>query len=269
MAPRSGFWETRHGPVHVRVSGSGSPVVLLHSAGLASTQWLKLAGLLTPSHRVIAPDLWGFGRSPHPESTRALPLEADVELVEDIQSQIGESIALVGHSYGGGVAFAYGRRRSARLTSLFGFEPVCFGVLHSMHDEEALEELHQASVRPLADDELWMERFIDYWSGAGHWRRMSELQREHAIRYATRTREVVQALLDDRAAHTNYSGIEVPVTLVGALRSPIAARRVCQVLQSVLPDADYVEIDAGHMAPLEEPELVARLLKRHLERESQ
>jgi len=50
---------------------SGSPVLLLHGSGPGTTAaaWRPLAAALAPRHRVIAPDLLGFGGSPRPEGS--------------------------------------------------------------------------------------------------------------------------------------------------------------------------------------------------------
>ncbi|MFM9886032.1 MAG: alpha/beta fold hydrolase [Burkholderiales bacterium] len=41
--------------------GSGTPIVFLHAGAGSGRQCAKIAALLEPRFRVIAPDLWGFG----------------------------------------------------------------------------------------------------------------------------------------------------------------------------------------------------------------
>src|SRR4051812_17963526 len=52
--------------LHVRIGGSGPPVVLLHGFGDTGDMWAPLAANLARDHIVIVPDLRGFGLSARP-----------------------------------------------------------------------------------------------------------------------------------------------------------------------------------------------------------
>ena len=49
--------------LHVRETGEGVPVVLLHAFPLSSAMWLEQRNDLADACRVITPDLRGFGGS--------------------------------------------------------------------------------------------------------------------------------------------------------------------------------------------------------------
>ena len=49
--------------LHVRETGEGVPVVLLHAFPLSSAMWLEQRNDLADTCRVITPDLRGFGGS--------------------------------------------------------------------------------------------------------------------------------------------------------------------------------------------------------------
>src|SRR5215210_9038402 len=58
---------TMHARVSMDPAPAGSlPVVLVHGIGVASRFMVPVAGLLSPYHRVYAPDLPGFGASDKP-----------------------------------------------------------------------------------------------------------------------------------------------------------------------------------------------------------
>ncbi|MGB3406826.1 MAG: alpha/beta hydrolase [Jannaschia sp.] len=59
------------GPIFARVGGSGPPVVLLHGYPQTSAMWHRIAPVLAESHRVICPDLRGYGRSAKPPTDKA------------------------------------------------------------------------------------------------------------------------------------------------------------------------------------------------------
>ena len=95
---------------------SGSTVLLLHGSGPGTTAaaWDPLVAALGPRHRVIAPDLLGFGSSPRPAgSLRAAWTRQALELVD----QLGvESFAVVGNSAGAAIALSVAAARPRAVT---------------------------------------------------------------------------------------------------------------------------------------------------------
>ena len=53
--------------LHVRDSGRGTPLVLLHPVGTSGALWTDIAPLLAGRYRVLALDLPGHGKSPAPD----------------------------------------------------------------------------------------------------------------------------------------------------------------------------------------------------------
>jgi pimeloyl-ACP methyl ester carboxylesterase len=89
--------------VHWAEMGTGPPVVLLHGLGDSHRTWSKVAPLLAPHRRVLMPDLPGHGFSGRPDASYALEWHA--EIIGTWLVALGlESVELVGHSFGGGVA---------------------------------------------------------------------------------------------------------------------------------------------------------------------
>src|SRR4051794_12675401 len=85
---------------------SGSPVLLLHGSGPGTTAaaWDPIVAALEPRHRVIAPDLLGFGTSPRPVgSLRAAWSRQALELVDALGVT---SFAVVGNSAGAAIALS-------------------------------------------------------------------------------------------------------------------------------------------------------------------
>src|SRR5690606_26578826 len=100
-------------------------VLLLHDGawgGSASSSWGELIPLLAETHRVIAPDLIGFG-----ESTKAVvfdqaPVESRIDHVADLLDVLGvrEPVHAVGCSFGG----ALGLRAIVRDRAPFAIRSV-------------------------------------------------------------------------------------------------------------------------------------------------
>ena len=90
------------------VVGSGPAVLLIHGIGDSSATWEEVIPALAKHHTVIAPDLLGHGESDRPRADYGVGAYACG--MRDLLAVLGiDSVNLVGHSLGGGVAmqFAY------------------------------------------------------------------------------------------------------------------------------------------------------------------
>jgi len=92
--------------LHYVTSGQGDPVILLHGWPQTWYEWRKIIPDLAARYTVIAPDLRGLGDSSKPATGYdKRTIAADIyQLVR----QLGfERVLLVGHDWGGPVAYAY------------------------------------------------------------------------------------------------------------------------------------------------------------------
>lgn len=100
-------------------AGDGPPVVFLHGWGLSARSYAHALPLIAATGaRVIAPGLPGFGRSA--ALTGEYTFEKLANWVDDLLDHVGveEPAALVGHSFGGGVATATAWHHPERARSL-------------------------------------------------------------------------------------------------------------------------------------------------------
>lgn len=91
-----------------RFAGSGPALLLIHGIGDDSSTWSEIIPRLAEKYTVIAPDLLGHGRSDKPRADYSVAAYANG--MRDLLSVLGvDSVTVVGHSLGGGVAmqFAY------------------------------------------------------------------------------------------------------------------------------------------------------------------
>jgi pimeloyl-ACP methyl ester carboxylesterase len=250
-----------------------APVVAVHSTGLSSIQWRRLARRLSQSgHRVLAPDLLGYGESAAWRSNeRRFETRFDLELVERLVDEAGPRVHLIGHSYGGRLAFLAAARRPERVVSLAAFEPVLFGVLASAGDHEGVAELAAYDDGTFLDEaiggsEAWVEKFVDYWSGPGAFQELAPAQRTAFMRSARKMFEEVKETSQDTTTHDTFANLEIPTLLLSGEHSTRAGRGVCRVLAKVMPHARHLEIDGGHMAPLLRADLVNAPILDHIAR---
>jgi pimeloyl-ACP methyl ester carboxylesterase len=97
--------------------GRGEPVVLLHAFPLDGRMWQAQRNDLAKGHRVVVPDLAGFGASK--DLTPRLSLDEHADDVAHVLDRLGlERAALVGLSMGGYIALAFAKRHPTRLARL-------------------------------------------------------------------------------------------------------------------------------------------------------
>ena len=107
--------------LHVAIGGSGPPVVLLHGFPQTHLAWRHVAPRLAAGHRVICPDLRGYGASAKPRETDGSAyskrtMAADV--VALVRALGHDRFALVGHDRGALVAFRAGLDHPEAITQL-------------------------------------------------------------------------------------------------------------------------------------------------------
>jgi pimeloyl-ACP methyl ester carboxylesterase len=92
--------------LHCVVEGEGPLVLLLHGFPETSHAWRKQIPALAGRFRVVAPDLRGYGESDKPSGIAAYrtPVLAE-DVVGLVRAFGGERAHIVGHDWGGGVAW--------------------------------------------------------------------------------------------------------------------------------------------------------------------
>ncbi len=108
---------------HVLSGGNAAPdalpLVLIHGFGGNADHWTRTARTLTPTMRVIAPDLIGFGTSDAPE-TADYTIPAQVARLHALLQQMGVTKAhFGGNSMGGWIIGAYAAAYPAEVASLW------------------------------------------------------------------------------------------------------------------------------------------------------
>ena len=104
----------------VTSAGDGEPVVLLHGFPEISYSWRhQLPALAGAGARAFAPDLRGYGDSDRPSEVEAYALRALVGDIVGLLDAIGaDSAHLVGHDWGGSIAWVLASRAPERVRSL-------------------------------------------------------------------------------------------------------------------------------------------------------
>src|SRR5918999_4671534 len=84
------------------------PVLLVHGFPFNSSMWEPQLSALGERHRMVAPDLKGFGRSDAPEDMRAYSVESYAAELKGLLDAIDvKEVVFVGLSMGGYIAFSF------------------------------------------------------------------------------------------------------------------------------------------------------------------
>lgn len=106
--------------------GSGDPVILLHGIPTWGYLWHGIIPALAGSHRVLAPDLLGFGYSDKGDNfDRSIARQA--EMIDAWLEALGiEGADMVAHDIGGGVALRLATLFPHRVRRLCVMNSVCY-----------------------------------------------------------------------------------------------------------------------------------------------
>jgi pimeloyl-ACP methyl ester carboxylesterase len=253
--------------------GRGPVVLLLHSTASSSAQWDALRHALADRFTMVAVDLHGYGRSdPWPGGTPA-SLDHEAAAVRRVMDRFDGPMHLVGHSYGGAVALklALSGRSLASLTLA---EPVAFHLLRdgSDFDRGLLREFarlgEDVDRRILAGRHAeGMQRFVDYWNGAGTWAGIAAERQQALCRMAGAVSRNFSAVLGDPARLTDCAFLFTPTLLMAGDRTPRPTARVAARLAATLPSVDVRRVEgAGHMLTRTHPNTFLQALLVHLGR---
>jgi haloalkane dehalogenase len=109
--------------MHHTETGAGAPVVLLHGNPTSSHAWRNVIPRLGPGVRALAPDLVGMGRSGKPDI--AYRFADHARYLDAWFDALGlDEVVLVGHDWGGALAFDRAARHPDRVRGLAVMETI-------------------------------------------------------------------------------------------------------------------------------------------------
>ena len=240
--------------LYCEISGSGQPVLLLHSGLGDSRMWREVAAKLERRYRVYSPDLRGYGRSPLGKGR--------VSHVRDVERllkavHLGRTF-LVGVSLGARVAAEFAALHPERVAGLVLASPVFPTIRWSARTRRWREREDQAARR--GDVPSAINCVLRLWADGVGRRGASKRvrQRLRVMQFeAYRLPDVRETPQPPEAVIGRLRRSGVPtLVIVGRHDVPEvrdAARRFARTIR-----ADMTSMDAAHLPPLERPATLAR-----------
>src|ERR1700733_847931 len=240
--------------------GTGTPVLLIHGLFADKEQWTALARLLAlRGHRVIVPDLPGYGRSTGFELSN-YRLEQQVQAVHTFVRGLGiEQLDVAGNSMGGAIAELYAQRYPEEVRTV-AFLGAPFG--YTPWDEPMREAIFRGTnpFIPTSEAELDAEMGLLF----NHPPHIEPQRRKTLLtEYVTQNKHYVQVwnvvnMYDDVLKRTPLA--PKPTLIVWGRDDHVFGAQAAQSLQRRIVGSELHQMEnAGHLLHLENADEVALL----------
>jgi pimeloyl-ACP methyl ester carboxylesterase len=253
------------------LQGEKPCVVALHCSLGSGRQWNKLARELGPFYQVIAPDIAGYGDN---RGWLELPitLAEEIAALDDGIDQATGPIHLIGHSYGGAIAFrmATASPFAGRIRSLTLIEPVLPTLLEI--DDAERSDFARLSSRISADlggrrTLQAIDKFMNFWNGLAPPQELTPEARLHMLKYVEKIPFDFTAAFDELNVADAAASIRVPTLLLSGGQSPRLTQRIVERLATTIAGAEtHCVLTAGHMLPITHANLVNSEIVAHITR---
>lgn len=265
--------------LHWAEAGTGRPVVLLHGFPEFWYGWrLQLPALAAAGFRAVAPDLRGYGRSERPRGLREYAIDRLVGDVAALAEHLGGPVDLVGHDWGGVIAWC---------TSLFRPDVVRrLAIVNAPHPRVMARVLRESAEQrrrswyaaffqlPLLPE--WALRRNDFALLERVFRRDPRRPGAYTdadiARYkdAFRPPGALRAAVDYYRAFRRYRPegtdrpVRAPTLVVWGMRDRHLGPELLEGLDRYVPDLRVERLpNASHWVPADEPERLSALLVEH------
>lgn len=276
--------------IHYVEAGQGPVVMFVHGFPSFWYCWRAQMEYLRSNWRVIAIDAPGGGLSAKPDDTAAYRVERLAERLDRLIQELapGQKINLVGHDWGGALAWSYAKWNSARLHRLAVFSAPPFDLILELlatdAEQRALSD-YMLRLRVLDGETIERENLPAVLYELAYGKAVEngaltpaegELFREALALpgalhggtqwYAANIPPFSAIDLERDAWPAPRLEARVPTLLVEGSEDRTFVRRLAEAARGHATSLEVVTLDGvGHWTPFERPDLTNATLKRFLE----
>ncbi len=256
-------------------AGEGPPVVLLHGLGATSASFLPTLWDLARDHRVIAPDLPGFGESEKP--LRPYHAAFYARWLRDFLDAMGiERALVVGNSMGGRVAIELGLRfpERARRLVLLAPSPAWKRFRHAVPlvrfvppelawgpvpitRGRVTRTLRMMFSKPERLPQAWYDAAVD------EFLRVFAEPRGRVAFFSAARQIYLERPHGPSGFWSRLEKLKVPSLFVWGSKDALVPARFARHVSEAVPHAESVVFeDCGHVPQFEHPERTSALIRR-------
>jgi len=249
-------------PIYYDILGKGRPILFAHGFPLSGEMWKPAAERLADRYRCIMPDLRGHGRS---GATPEASVQRHADDLAALLEAIGEvrPVVLVGLSFGGAIAFDFFRRHRSMLRAL-----VLCDTRVNAEPPEGVAKREAVALAALKDgsrtaaDGMINSLFSPAASPQLKARWHAIMSRTDPVGVAAAARAL--AARPDSAPTLPL--IDCPTLIIYGRDDALTPPAIGEEIHRGIAGSTLELIpNAGHMPPVEQPELFAAALRRFLE----
>lgn len=236
------------------VTGSGSPLILMHGWGCDHTTVASIAASAAETHTVYSLDLPGFGRSDEPREVWGVDEYTDI--VEKFVHNLGlERPVLVGHSYGGRISILFASRNDVSkviLVDSAGVKPSRpLSYYIKVYSFKLSRKMYQLILgRKKAEERIERMRAS---RGSADYAAASPMMRRVLSKSVSQDLRSVMPL------------IKAPTLIIWGEDDTATPMRDARIMERLIPDAGLVSFPGcGHYSFLDNPVQFAAVIKSFL-----
>ena len=244
----------------------GPPVVLIHAFPLCRDMWARQRSALAPTHRILTPDVFGFGGSGLPAGGWTVDSFSDA--CDAWLTGIGVTGPVIfgGLSMGGYIALAFARRHPQRVKGLILADTRADAdtaegkvardkTIDFVRQNSAAAQIDQMLPKMLAEYTRTYQKEIEV-----------EVRRMGAAQSVEGLVAALTALRDRPDSMPTLDGFRFPVLLIVGRDDVITTPAMAQAMASKLRDVTVEELSgAGHLSNLEVPGQFNAAVRRWLD----
>jgi pimeloyl-ACP methyl ester carboxylesterase len=236
-------------PLHFEEFGTGHPLVLLHAFPMDHTMYAPQHEL-SKSHRLLLPDLPGFGQSPRHEGwTVDSCADALADWLDELK--ISEPVLLGGVSMGGYVALAFARKYPNKLKGLI------LADTRSKPDNAEAKANRDKSIAMVKEAGVpaFFAGMLPKLVTPANERLFVKLRQMAALQPAEGVTDALIALRDRPDATPGLQSINVPTLVIVGELDALTPPSCAEAMMQHLPKGTLVVIPgAGHLSNIEAPD---------------
>lgn len=251
-------------PIAYDARGAGPPLVLVHAFPLARGMWAETAAALAATHRVLTPDVFGFGESGLPKGGWTVDSYADA--LADWLTALGLDRTVVGGlSMGGYVALAFARRHPLRVQGLILADTRADAdtAAAKATRDQTIATVEGSSAADLID--TMMPKVLCEKTRAEKFEVVDAVRKLASAQTVPGVTAALRALRDRPDATAALGSFTFPALVIVGSEDAVTPPALSEAMAANLPDATLAVLPhAGHLANLEAPAEFADAVRRWL-----